>query len=413
MASLLAVLGLQSTVCAATAPSVTAMENLKTLIKTKSCRGCDLSGLIFNRMDLAGVDLEGADLTMSKFYLANLAGANLQNCTLNGTIFGGADLGDADLRGADMRGVSLDNAYLGGTRLEGEFIATKPFEESGVDLEKEVFVTDQSTPKQTPGQSEVTVGERRDFSETPPAPPVSEEKKISTETVAANESPYLPTAADIPAETTRPDAPEAKKIIPVSAVVVEQESESELEEKTVTETTAETVAVVEEQPAEIKKQAQVVESEGTMIEQEQIVESVTEEAGLSEELSAVSASMQNMAVDKEKRDNLSRLLDTNRCYGCDLSGLDLSGKDLEDADLEKADLANCNLEGADLEDANLKGADLTGANLRNSDLEGTDFYNATLKGADLTGAKKKGTKFDGAILDGAKGWEGSSIFIEN
>ncbi len=72
------------------APSVTAKENLKNLIATKSCPGCDLSGLNFNRMDLSKSNLEGADLSMSSFFLTNLSYANLKNTTLNGAVFGGA-----------------------------------------------------------------------------------------------------------------------------------------------------------------------------------------------------------------------------------------------------------------------------------------------------------------------------------
>ena len=64
------------------APSVTAKENLKKLIATKSCLGCDLSGLNFNRMDLSKTNLEGEDLSMSTFFLTNLSYANLKNTTM-------------------------------------------------------------------------------------------------------------------------------------------------------------------------------------------------------------------------------------------------------------------------------------------------------------------------------------------
>lgn len=99
---------------------VTSEENLEQLIKTRSCRGCDLSGLTLNRLDLSGVDLEGADLSLSKLHLTNLSGANLKNTKLKGTAFGGADLGGADLRGADLQDTSLDNAYLGEALLDDD-----------------------------------------------------------------------------------------------------------------------------------------------------------------------------------------------------------------------------------------------------------------------------------------------------
>ncbi len=88
-------------------------QNLEQLIKTRSCRGCDLKDLNLNRLDLSGVDLEGANLSHAKLYLTDLSDANLKNTTLTGAIFGGADLGGADLRGAGLSGTSLDSAYLG------------------------------------------------------------------------------------------------------------------------------------------------------------------------------------------------------------------------------------------------------------------------------------------------------------
>lgn len=107
---------------ALSAASVTAQENLEQLIKTRSCRGCDLAELNLTRLDLSGVDLEGADLSLAKLNLTNLSGANLKNTKLKGAIFGGTDLGGADLRGADLRGTSLDNAYLGEALIDGELI---------------------------------------------------------------------------------------------------------------------------------------------------------------------------------------------------------------------------------------------------------------------------------------------------
>lgn len=98
----------------------TPQANLEQLIKSRGCRGCDLSGLTLNKLDLSGVDLEGADLSHSKLYLTNLSGANLQKTRLNGAVFGGADLGGADLRGADLQTASLDNAYLGDTLIDSE-----------------------------------------------------------------------------------------------------------------------------------------------------------------------------------------------------------------------------------------------------------------------------------------------------
>jgi len=98
------------------------------------------------------------------------------------------------------------------------------------------------------------------------------------------------------------------------------------------------------------------------------------------------------AADIEK--NRLRLLNTKKCYGCNLTGVDLAEKNLEGVDLEGADLTGSRLAGADLENSNLKGTILIGADLKNAKLQGADLYKANLSKADLTGAK-----LDGALLD--------------
>ncbi len=70
---------------------------------------------------------------------------------------------------------------------------------------------------------------------------------------------------------------------------------------------------------------------------------------------------------------VKQLLETGKCYGCNLAGADL-----REAHLIGADLRNANLEGANLEGANLEGADLMGANLSR-----TNFTQARLTNADL------------------------------
>ncbi len=316
------------------AESVTAKENLEKLIKTNSCRGCDLSGVNLIRVDLADADLEGADLSKSEMYLVNLSRANLRNADLRGVAFGGADLADADLRGADLRGTSLDGAYLGGTLLDGMFVTTTPYENAGVsEIKKEVYIDDPSKPKQKPQAKEIVVAPRRVFEEPPPALPVKE---------------------------SYPQPPEVKKMTFIKEVVVEDKEEPETKGDT-------------------GGQSDIFLSEGK------------------------GDKNINLAADKKKRDNLARLFDTNRCYDCDLSGMDLSNRNLDGADLEQSDLTGCNLEGADLEEANLKGALLSNANLRGSNLKSADFYRADLTDADLAGANIENTLFDSAELSGTAG----------
>ena len=323
--------------------SVTARENLEKLIKTNSCRGCFLSGLNLNRVDLSDADLEGADLSKTKMYLANLSRANLRDANLRGTLFGGADLADADLRGADLRGTSLDGAYLGGTLLDGTFVTTKPYENVGVsEIEKEVYVADQSKPKRDPKAKEIVVAPRRVFEEPPPALPV----KVVEEKIVEKES--------------YPQAPKVKKLTPMAPVAV-----------------AEELAPQADAAADGADENMVSTGRGE--------------------------TNRNLAGNKKKRDELARLSDTKKCYDCDLSGMDLSNRNLTGVDLEKSNLTGCNFENADLEKANLKGASLIQANLRGANLKKADLYRADLTNADLTGANTTETLFDSAKLSGTVG----------
>ncbi|MBD2744094.1 pentapeptide repeat-containing protein [Coleofasciculus sp. FACHB-1120] len=72
-------------------------QHLRQLLKTKQCRGCDLSGA-----NLAGASLNGADLSEAKLIKANLKGAELRNAKLNQANLAGVSLSSADLRGASL-----------------------------------------------------------------------------------------------------------------------------------------------------------------------------------------------------------------------------------------------------------------------------------------------------------------------
>ncbi|MEH1858356.1 MAG: pentapeptide repeat-containing protein [Nostoc sp.] len=60
-------------------------------------------------------------------------------------------------------------------------------------------------------------------------------------------------------------------------------------------------------------------------------------------------------------DDVRRLISTNKCPRCDLTGADLRGADLRGADLREADLRGVDFTGADLRGADLTDAILTGA----------------------------------------------------
>lgn len=414
------------------AESVTAKENLEQLIKTNECRGCDLAGVNLNRVDLSDADLEGADLSNAKMSLANLSRANLQNANLRGVVFGGTDLGDADLRGADLRGTSLDGAYVGGALLDGVFITTQPYEDiDAAEIKREVYIADPSKPKEKPKAKEVVVAPRRVFEEPPPAIIVEEPQKKVKKTMS--DAPVKLSSNETELKEIYPQAPAIKKPAYVQKAVVEEKIEPVVPEKKIVEDNEtiikqEEIAsapiapkakmdevvkedkVVEEVPAapaakaeEVAKVTPAVSAVPVVAEPEQMSagqDLVTDKDG---SFGTIGEKNQNLAAEKKKRDNLARLFDTNKCYGCDLSGLDLSNKNLDGADLEKADLTDCNLEKVDLEEANLKGTLLVNADLRGANLEEADLYRADLTGADLTGANIKKALFDNAKISGAVG----------
>ncbi len=368
-------------------PGVTAKENLQTLLKTRSCRGCYLAEINFNRMDLSGVDLENADLSRATFNLANLSGANLQNARCNGTVFGGTDLGESDLRGADLRGASLNTAYLGGAQMTGEILTTRTYNDI-VEVEWEIYSEDSVKPKEAPETAGVTTADPEGHTETPPTKPVIRKRPVTDAGSIGNTGDMVP-------GVTTPATPRAKTARPVGNVVIAVPEKDAVDQRAKGAERARqaapasglagksvpvVAAVVAPAVKKIKKSGEIIEK---------ITNGTTVSGKVNEQ--------------RMKEKALARLLEKNRCYECDLAGVDLSGEDLEEVDLEKANLARANLEEADLEDGNLKGADLRDAVLRKCDLRGTDFYKADLRGADLTGAKLDGAMFDGARLDGVIG----------
>ena len=108
-------------------------------------------------------------------------------------------------------------------------------------------------------------------------------------------------------------------------------------------------------------------------------------------------------------DALNRLLNTNSCSGCDISGATLSEATLANADLSYAnltgaDLTKAMLKSSDLSYANLQGAKLQSADLSNSNLSGTDLSNTQLSGVILSNAELTGANLSNAQLKGARFW---------
>ncbi|MBO68322.1 MAG: hypothetical protein CL398_08405 [Acidiferrobacteraceae bacterium] len=114
-----------------------------------------------------------------------------------------------------------------------------------------------------------------------------------------------------------------------------------------------------------------------------------------------------VAYDKE---DLQQFIQTNRCVGCDLSGVDLSNKNLQGANLSGANLSNASFMWSRLIGVDLRFSQLRDADFRNATISGdiyllgfydgrTDFRSADLRGADFTNAVFRNVRIDGAIID--------------
>ncbi|MFM6189406.1 pentapeptide repeat-containing protein [Planktothrix sp.] len=82
-------------------------NDLKQLLETRFCQGCDLRGANLSGAHLIGVDLRDA----------NLAGANLAHANLEGADLKGANLKEANLEGAFLNQVEFNDANLSGANL--------------------------------------------------------------------------------------------------------------------------------------------------------------------------------------------------------------------------------------------------------------------------------------------------------
>ena len=102
--------------------------------------------------------------------------------------------------------------------------------------------------------------------------------------------------------------------------------------------------------------------------------------------------------------NVSRLLNTKECVGCNLIGArlkdaNLQGASLENANLQNADLERANLQGTNLQAANLQGADLGKANIVGANLSSANLFDADLEKANLTNTNLEGANLQNADLE--------------
>jgi hypothetical protein len=339
------------------------------------------------------------------------------------------------LRGADLRGTSLDSAYHQGAKFDGKFISTKPGEKgTATETDKKMYIADPGKPKQSPEKREAKIVQDSD-SEKPSSKVAVVQELKENSTVSAKpqgaqkdtvqpvsgalaQAPEAKKAAlfqkavvDVPTEkaeksasvvTAPPELPakpeEKKEAVPEPVVVASAKKSDENSSRKADAKPLAATKVADAKGGKDKPQAAVVSpSKGGKVSETKVAnekpggKSGTRETG------------KDVSPDKSKADNLAKLLDKNKCFACDLSGLDLAGKNLANADLEKANLTGCNLGKANLKEANLKGAQLVKADLREANLKDADLYKADLTGADFTGAKVTGTMFDDAKRSSAVG----------
>ncbi len=89
--------------------SAWADPNVRQVLQTKECQGCDLS-----RAKLSFANLRGAILRNANLFSADLKLADLREANLIGAILDQADLRGADLTGADLTGAYMEEANLCG-----------------------------------------------------------------------------------------------------------------------------------------------------------------------------------------------------------------------------------------------------------------------------------------------------------
>ena len=77
-------------------------DDLKRLIETGECPGCDLRGSDLRRLDLTGANLAAANLENANFFYAILDRADLTDANLRATNFSYGRAIGADLTGADF-----------------------------------------------------------------------------------------------------------------------------------------------------------------------------------------------------------------------------------------------------------------------------------------------------------------------
>lgn len=92
---------------------------VRQLLETNVCRGCDLRGAQLSGARLLGADLSGTNLSGANLTNANLVQANLSSADLSNTNLSFANLRNANLSRTNLNNTNLNGANLGGVNLSG------------------------------------------------------------------------------------------------------------------------------------------------------------------------------------------------------------------------------------------------------------------------------------------------------
>jgi len=438
--------------------------------------GADLSRAKLFLTNLSGANLHGADLREAKFGGADLAGADLRGADLTGASLVGAYMEGVLLDGEMVTTTPYAQNNISNVEelvYVEDTVNAKALPENdeiNIGLRRDfeetppIVQTDDKSLQENEEATERTSLENRVIEEETEKPVLPEQSAIAPDAKTAPVIENVRIEEDIEPEILHSDSTkkqlstgtsenqvqkqeedlESNKIDDAFAVKEEPEgidqsfTTNEPQSDVVTETEASATALEEKQNT---KNAELVQEEvvpvATVVEDVRKDETVIEEVDQTLSNASQEPVLQEQKIDvksvetkpasivermlnvfsspepsSEVMRNVVVLLETNRCYGCNLQGVNLSGEDLEDADLEGADLRNAVLSKVDFEGANLKGADLSGADLTGADLSEADMYKASLKGANLTNASLEDTLLDDVDLSGVTGYQKTMIMIQ-
>jgi uncharacterized protein YjbI with pentapeptide repeats len=101
------------------APINSVTANVRHLLETNECVGCDLSKANLQSVNLQAANLEGANLYKADLEKANLQSTNLQAVNLQGADLSAANIAGANLERANLFDADLEKANLQAANLQG------------------------------------------------------------------------------------------------------------------------------------------------------------------------------------------------------------------------------------------------------------------------------------------------------